>query len=148
MRFPRMIALSLLGAVAACATPPQMHDVERSRTYNADFETTWRHAVQYFSSNGIQIKTIEKASGIIYAEQALVGNDLGTYADCGRPGMAIVRGTMATFNVFIAENDGKTTVTVNTKYVQTRQFDRNIWTVECTSAGGLERQVLSGLSLS
>lgn len=139
---------SLLAIVflSGCASPPKVHSVEKTRMYNSDFEATWTRLIQYFSTNNIQIKTVEKASGIIYAERMLV--DYSGFADCGSAGIAQVQSTSATLNVFVArapQAPNRTTVTVNTAYSQVRVWDRNIWSVQCNSMGALERQILGSL---
>jgi hypothetical protein len=139
------IAALLCASLGGCATPPQQHSFDKSQTYPSNFDATWMHLVQYFTSNNIQVKTIEKASGVLYAEKSFV--DYANFADCGKPGIALVLGTVATLNVFVVSQQGTSTstVTVNTTFVQTRQFDTNIWTVPCVSTGELEQQIMHSL---
>jgi hypothetical protein len=131
-------------AIAGCATPPAQHAFIKSNTYDQNFETTWTHLLQFFTSNNIQIKTIEKASGVVYAERLFV-DGYNVYADCGTPGLAAILNTTGSLNVFVVANGKTTTVTVNTTFNQVRQYEANIWTVACTSTGVLEQQILSAM---
>ena len=133
-------AISLFG----CATPPEYHFVAKSKTYEKTKDEVWSNLIAYFTSHSIQIKTIEKVSGVIYAEKLGFAGE--TYADCGTPGIAKVLNTVGSFNVFVEEvGSGSVRVTVNANYVQSRQFDVNYWTVDCYSTGQLEREILGRL---
>jgi hypothetical protein len=126
--------------------PPHEHAVDNSRVFSRDFEGTWTSVIQFFTTHNIQIKTIEKASGVIYAERSYAASsDAAPYADCGSAGLWVVLSTSVQFNVFVIKDGVSTKVTVNTTFKQQRQFQSTVMTVECTSTGGLEQQVLSAL---
>ena len=100
--------------------------------------------MQFFSDNSIQIKTLERDSGVVYAE--VVAVKPGLSLDCGSPGIWNVRSTSATINVFIREAaSGEVTATVNTVGVKHRQFDVSYQTVQCVSTGHIERRILDAL---
>jgi hypothetical protein len=94
------------------------------------------------------VKTIEKASGVVYAERLLLDIDYKTAADCGSPGIMAIDTTTVGFNVFVVPDGQKTKVTVNTTYTQIRRFADNVTTVRCASTGGLERQILDEVARS
>ena len=143
----KLLAVAVLGPLlSGCVMPPAQHAITNTQTYNEDFDTTWNHLIQYFTTHNIQIKTIEKASGVLYAERAfVVAADFASFADCGSPGLFTILGTSASLNVFVVKSGNATMVTVNTAYKQNLQFDRNLRSVDCTSTGGLEAQILAAL---
>lgn len=102
--------------------------------------------MEFFAERNLSIKTIEKDSGIIYAEPAIFNDN---YADCGSFGAykatddveGIVR-----LNVFVrTTNSGQTKVTVNTSFNDIFYNDPFIYgrkKVECQSTGVLEKEIL------
>ena len=48
--------------------PPDVAQIQRSKTYVVDYEKAWKTAVAVFALNNFQIKTMDKDSGIIAAE--------------------------------------------------------------------------------
>lgn len=139
----RVIAcVVLLIALGGCASAPAPRNIQKSRGYTTDQETMWNNVVRYLASQNYPVKTMEKASGVIFIERVRVDK---RYADCGNPGLAVVVSTNASVNVLVASGTQGTTVTVNTSYSQIRQFDRNVWTVQCESTGMLERDILHAI---
>ena len=136
---------ALLVSVAACATPPAYFPIENSRQIPLSKDAVWTNLVEYFASGNIAIKTIEKDSGIIYAERMFArGNDLTAYADCGTDAMATPTGGAADLNVFVREAAGGVNATVNARYRQNRlsAWDGSVTSTECASLGTLERSIL------
>lgn len=135
-------------SLSGCITPPAPHDFQNSQTYAEPFDLVWRKTVQFFSSNNIEIKTIDKSSGVIYAEFGNVPVD-NTFMDCGQHGLEIVVADAGQFNVFIVSNGGNsTTATINDDFQQTRTTISNTnqtFIVKCSSTGVLEQQILSSL---
>jgi len=134
-----LVSMALLGG---CATPPKATNFEKSKTYSISKDMIWEKLISFFTSNNIQIKTIEKDSGVIYAERA---NADQSFADCGQPGLAAEMARPATLNVFVRTTGDKTEVTVNTQFTSIRIFDGRTMTAPCHSTGLLERQLLSSL---
>lgn len=108
---------------------------------NAD--TVWANLVEYFTSKSIQIKTIEKASGVIYAERSHVSENT---ADCGQVPLALELNRLLSLNVFVRAIASRTQVTVNAEYGIVRSFDGKTWSDKCYSTGELERSILDSLS--
>lgn len=48
--------------------PPTSISIKKSKEYSVDFESAWKASVAVFAMNNFQIKTMDKASGIIAAE--------------------------------------------------------------------------------
>lgn len=146
MKSAPAIALLAAASVAACATPPAYVQIENSRTIPLTKDQVWSNLVEHFASSSITIKTIEKDSGIIYAERAYGrGYAITELADCGADPMATPTTTAADLNVFVREVPTGTTATVNARFNQTRvsAWDNSIITSECASLGSLERAILN-----
>ena len=130
---------------AGCATAPVHYTVINSQTYLRSYDEIWEDLVRFFATSNIQIKNIAKDSGVIYAETARYEDD---FADCGTPGLSKVMGRALNLNVFVSRIGNAPKVHVNTKFLETRQFDRSVWTVECNSRGIIERTILNSLRQS
>ncbi len=141
--FSAVIAGLSCAALPGCATAPAEHMVVNSRLYDASFDTIWGHLIQFFTAHNIQVKTIEKASGVIYAERLFVEPDRSV--DCGKAGIFAIKDTSGSFNVFVVPENGKTKVTVNVTYSQTRAFGEDRTTIKCASTGILENDLLNAL---
>lgn len=143
----RIVLLSVSAAVclASCATAPAHIPIQNSRVVALSKDDVWSNLVEHFATSNIAIKTIEKDSGIIYAERMFAtGNDLSSYADCGVPGMATPIGGAADLNVFVRETGSGVNVTVNARYRQMRQsaWGPGVTTIDCSSLGTMERDLL------
>lgn len=140
-----------LAVLAGCATAPEQHAFENSRTYKQSHDQAWTHIKKYLADNNFQVRTELKTSGVIYAQKDHL--DLNGIADCGKPGVGEyidttlhpVTNTWATLDVAVAAQGGQTKVTVNTKFQQEQGGDGEVSTTECTSTGVLEQQILAAL---
>lgn len=139
-----LVLIACFLGILGCATAPETHTVNNTRTYQTSYDQVWEKLVAFFASHNIQIKNIAKDSGVIYAESTTFDD---SFADCGKPGLFQVIGRRANFNVFVKrDNDKETTVTVNTAFTETRQFESAIQNVQCNSRGALEAAVLTSVS--
>ena len=146
-----IVALMAFALLAGCATPPEQHVFENSRTYKQSFDQTWNKLTKYFADNNIQVRTERKATGVIYAQKDHM--DLKGVADCGKPGVGTyldttlhpVVNTWATLDVSVAAQGPQTKVTLNTKFQQEQSGDNQVSTTDCTSTGALEQQILGAL---
>jgi hypothetical protein len=134
-------AMIALGA-SSCATPPKQHAFDKSRLYATGKDAVWEDVISFFTGNNIQIKTIEKDSGVIYAERSGVD---GIMADCGEAPLATEISRTGTLNVFVRPVGGKTQVTVNAEFRILRMFDNQTFTGACHSTGVLERSILDSI---
>lgn len=136
----------LVFGLSACATAPAFVPIENTRAIAQSKDHVWANLVEHFASSNISIKTIEKDSGIIYAERMFGGgNSVSSMADCGVDPMARPITTAADLNVFVREAPaGGVTTTVNARFRQTRQsaWDNSMTSVECASLGTMERTIL------
>lgn len=129
-------------ATASCASPPKQTQFRNSQTYAMTKDEVWSRLLQFFTSNNIQIKTIEKDSGVIYAERAHADASM---ADCGQD-LAAELGRPANLNVFVKPLSSGTEVTVNASFEVVRTFDRTTWTAQCYSTGVLENLILNSVA--
>lgn len=143
MKISQLAALAAIVGLASCATPPTQRAVENARTFPISKDQAWEALLIYFTSNNIQIKTIEKDSGVIYAERSLSDASM---ADCGAVPIAMETGRPASLNVFVRETGAGTQVTVNAQFEVIRNFDGATWRDPCFSTGVLERQLLGAVA--
>lgn len=127
----------------SCATAPVKTEFNNTRQYSLSKDAAWEKVIEYFASNNIQIKTLEKESGIIAAEPGTVPSE---FLNCGKPGLAIPRNSFGVANVFVKSTGSSSTVTVNASYKQTREIDRRRFNVDCFSTGVFEQNVLDSIS--
>lgn len=149
----KYLILALL-VLSGCATyaPPVKKEIESTRTYQKSFDDTWASLITFISSNGMNIKTMDKASGLISFEKA---NDLGattTFFDCGNVGTGLSMTNIplyspVTSNILVkSEDKKKTTVTVNMfQSVKLQTSGYVTAEKECFSNGAFEKKVLDSI---
>jgi len=144
-----LFAFSAVLIGSACATPAQTFQYDKTKTANASFDETWSRAIEVFASKNIPIKTLEKDSGIIVAENELVStSDMAGAASCPSSVLATPFAGVMNFNVFVrAVGANSTNVTVNTAYRMTYR-DMNGGTISqiCNSNGSVERALLNTIA--
>lgn len=137
-----ILALAVAAAVSACASAPETFDVKSSEEVQADFDKTWQAVIATFAENTIPIKTLEKDSGLIVAEQSLVSyQSMDQVASCGTGSFVEVPSSgIATYNVFVRPvNAIVTKVQVNTKFaMQFRDSYNNSRVQDCNSRSSAE----------
>ena len=147
----RWIAGFSMLALTACATGPASYEFDNSVALDSDFDTTWESVIDFFSSRNIAVQTIERDSGIIYAERMYAGArnaEFARYADCGEnPWVAPVSHSVS-FNIFVRETDsGGSRVTVNATFNQTAMPIGGgvMSSYECNSRGRLEQDIIDAV---
>lgn len=146
---PYLLATAAVMALASCATPAAYVPIENTATIALSQDVVWSNLVEYFAENNISIKTIERDSGIIYAERSISGpGELASLASCGSAFGSAPIATTLDMNVFVRPTtDGTASrVTVNTRFhqVQANGFTNGATsTVACNSLGQIERRVLA-----
>lgn len=153
-----VICLVLL--VSACYTKPERYEFEKEREYELSFDKAWERVVEYFAKHSIGIKTIEKDSGIIYAETEFYSTNnkhhkkYFRYIDCGVMGRQNIEDAIGiiSYNVFVKKlNESKTKprihATVNVKPIDVIVENPIAWEYEyerlrCNSTGRLEDDIL------
>lgn len=142
MKLRSILLLSLI-CLVSCATPPKNTVFEKAKIYDKSKDAIWEDLLSFFTSNNIQIKTIEKDSGVIYAERS--GID-ATMADCGQVPLAVDVQRSGTLNVFVRSMGSKTQVTVNSDFKVMRMFDNQTYIQACNSTGLLEKSILESIN--
>lgn len=142
MRFLTLFALLFL---TSCYTSPSKFPVENTREYNLPYDTVWERVVEYFAISNTQIRTIEKDSGIIYAEAEFFTNK---DADCGKIGRQKIKTAFGAMqhNVFVKKiSKNKTKVLVNLRLSNAlvpNALSNGNRRVQCHSLGTVEDDIL------
>lgn len=127
-------------SVAACSqVPPRTYPSPEPATISASFERTWSAVIDHFAEKSVPIRTIEKASGIIVAEQLSVSSGYGqVIADCGMTAVGIPWDVLsASYNVRVQGDTVRSTIRV------TAMFRPEIAsTYPCNSRGNYERELM------
>lgn len=133
--------------LTGCATIPTTYDFDSKKTFTSHKDHVWEAVMNFFSKNNIQIKTIEKASGLIYAETEYTSEGIKNLADCRSGFLEIAGPASAQFNIFVASApEGKpTTVTVTTKFNQVWKSSGDVIVRDCNSKGRLEKQIFDDI---
>lgn len=148
-----VLASLLAGCAGPSIQPPQSSNENHARQYNAGFSEVWEHTVDWFATNNIPIKNIERVSGIIGSDYAL-GSSF-SQVDCGEvnPGdmnVLIDSNVSANINVLVRESTSGVTVQPNV-FGQGAFTARSGWdgsmivmrADRCVSTGELERSLHS-----
>lgn len=154
--------LTLIGVsaivIAGCATAPQTFDVKNKREYQASKDVVWERLIRYFATNNIQVKTLEKASGVVYAERELTAastwytdrGKVGDMADCGKTPFSVPLVQTIQLNVYVREESaGKSSATVTVTFREFYNQQASLGAtspVTCNSTGVLETKILDVLA--
>ena len=134
------MALLLLG----CATPGVQTDFRNSVVTNRSEDQVWSDLVQYFTTRNIQIKTIERDSGVVYAEQARFDPNM---ASCDKDPLVYPQESLVALNVFVRKiSEVQTQVTVTGDFRQIGYFQGQPIHLRCYSTGALEASILNSVS--
>lgn len=141
------ISFMALMLLAGCYSPPRAHEFEAERVYALQKDAVWSNLMDWLTSHRVQIKTVEKDSGIIYAERAYTGSvPVFSYADCGMAGEQAISPQSAQFNIYVREVGPRSTrVSVNATYsaVFVNPVNNTSQNITCTSRGDLETDILN-----
>ncbi|MDC1123859.1 hypothetical protein OAT15_02290 [Gammaproteobacteria bacterium] len=144
--------LAVVFLVASCATTPTVvvEPFDSSKTYMADFDTTWSKLVKFMSTNQISIGTIEKDSGLITLNGDNLSKDLVlSYCASNPVGWPnTTTGGKAQGNVSITEVDGFVTANVNVRFNVQGQYcyqGCSYVNYQCQSNGNFEKSLLNAL---
>src|SRR3990172_3574058 len=75
-----IIMIFVAGCVSTKYLPPVQSNIQNEKIYNVSYDKLWAASVKIFADRVWDIKTIEKASGIIVGESTY---DFGLTMDCG-----------------------------------------------------------------
>lgn len=142
-----VLLAALSATLASCVTAPDVYDFPKSRVIPESKDVVWGRVVEFFASNSLSIKTIEKDSGLVVAERMFSapsrGSSVGAWASCGSEPLAVPVRQSADLNVFVRPQGSGVSVTVNTRFTEVRQLGGyESLTLECNSNGSLEAMVL------
>lgn len=147
MTIGRSAAVLAAALLAGCVTPPKPTAFDNSVTISRSKDAVWESLIGYFTANNIQVKTIEKDSGVIYAERMAFDTGIGDLADCGKSAFEVDVGSTVGLNVFARSISASVTeVTVNAQFQVARMFDGQTRSYPCLSKGRLEAEILAAIS--
>lgn len=143
----RALLIGLLAVLSGCSTykPAAFKDVENEKLFNVSYETAWSRIVSYASSNGMNIKTIDKSSGLIAFERAGDSNFSNLHLNCGSGSTGLVVGAYApvTLNMFVQKSsESQTKVKVNLfGHISFSGMYNTHVTHPCYSRGSFENEI-------
>ncbi len=143
----KLLTIFMILFFFACGAPAKKHDIVNYGNFGSDFDAVWSAVIKFFATNNIPIKTIEKDSGIIYAEPQIFPEE---WIDCGKPYMLEVFGeTEGSFNVFVNEDENDVSVQITTA------FSVSVWIGNdfkenriCYSTGAFEKSLLDYVEIN
>ena len=151
-----LASLFFLGGCIPSYVPPTVVSVPRVGTeVAASFGKTWDAVIDVFSERNIGIKTLDRSSGLIVAENASIRvADAKEWADCGTipgahpnsPAVASLNAKIARYNILVRGDSIRTMVKAT---VQFSAPDMTTWasTDECQSLGVWEKGVEEEISI-
>lgn len=139
------IVAAATASIIGCAsvpwiTPPGTgYTVVNSRSYDASYNKVWSNLLAFVGKNKMQVQNADKENGLIVAE--LVAFD-DAIADCGKDSSMQVTERRGNINILVTRSSGKTTVTTNNEFKESRSMGTASDTVTCNSKGVLEKRIL------
>jgi hypothetical protein len=131
--------LAVLFLVGCAPALPMHHPLPEPANVAASYDKTWAAVIDLFATGSIPIKTMEKASGLVVAEQLAV--DLASsqrYADCGGGPFGALVAQRATYNVRVTGDSAASLVRVTALFANTVR--------QCTSLGVFEREMMAAIT--
>jgi hypothetical protein len=135
--------------LAGCATfPPPKEAIPSSRTYGNQYTDVWEAVLAFLSEQNIQVKSMEKESGRIVAEdrnielrQFELGRYDSRYCFCGSPNRYhVLRGLVGEYTISVIRGTGfRATVRIDASYGASQYTDERFseW-LPCASKGVFE----------
>ena len=96
---------------------------------------TWDAVVDLFAARNIPIRTIERASGLVAAEELSLGGEGGEWADCGRLNGSPLYPNRAIYNVLVRGDSVGSSVKATVRWVYLNSDRR---AVECSTTHAWE----------
>jgi hypothetical protein len=122
-----LFAMAVLGLVGCSSAPPPPAPARGPTSVAAPFEKSWNAVIDLVAERNIPIKTVDKASGLLVAEQVRLGEADAEYADCGTSFGKRQAPTSANWNVLVRSDGARSTVRVTVQFVRTG-LPRGNWT--------------------
>lgn len=138
----RFLAFFLVAGVVGCLpVPPAPPAPHAPMAVQASFGRTWDATIDVFAERNIPIKNVDRASGLIVAENQKVGQGGQEFADCGSSPMAIpFLPTDAAWNILVRGDSTQSTVRASVRFLAITT-GTGATTVECSSKGVWETQL-------
>ena len=149
----RAILLSLAALLyigtSGCAfyAPPATPAPRTATPVGASFATTWDALIDVFAERHIQIRAVDRASGVLVAEPLLLRDSPDSAADCGRGKFLTLtpRATDAVWNVLVRGDSSTSTVKASVRFsrvdrgsIGTSAHTEAEATTDCESRGNWE----------
>lgn len=155
MQLRTVLGLTLLAALGACSrlVPPASPSPREAREVRAAFEPTWDAVMDVFAQEVIPIDVLEKASGFVAAETAVISDMTPSdsararaMADCGRrtgswfANELVFLPSNARYNVLVRSSGPQSTVRVTVRFLRVVWGGGRFITLECSSKGAFEAE--------
>ena len=123
--------------VAGCMTPPAAPPPPRpAADIAAPVGKTWDAVIDEFAAQNIPIRTMERASGFIAADQLTVPRQSQEkHADCGTDIGVALWPDRATYNVLVRGDSARSTVKVTVRWTTFGLVANNTTPIECSTTG-------------
>ena len=146
MKYLNVIGLVLsVFLFSGCAVQTAAPQIDPTKTFTSSIDPVWAGIMDYLTLNNIQIKTIEKESGVIYAER--IGSVPKEWVQCQLPFLATgAQVDTAQFNILVTSSEpNQTNVRVNLNSVGTAYTLGSVpgTRVSCDSTGEMERLIFT-----
>jgi hypothetical protein len=135
------IVLALLITTSACASLPSQ-SVPADIPVNASFDKTWAAVVDWFGQSSVPIKSMDRSSGRIRAEETGLATRNRPYATCSRTGIAIVPPQRATFDVLVKGDSSHSSVVVASDWIGYNSKGQRL---SCVTTGKWEQEFESAV---
>jgi hypothetical protein len=116
------LGIPLFTGIGGCAyyAPPAAPTPHTAMPVSASFAATWDALIDVLSERRIQIRAVDRASGVLVAEPLLIRDGSDSAADCGR-GKLLTRTptpTDAVWNVLVRGDSTTSTVKATVRFSQ------------------------------
>jgi hypothetical protein len=135
------IVLALLITTSACASLPS-RSVPADIPVNASFDRTWAAVVDWFGQSSIPIKSMDRSSGLIRAEETGLDTRNRPYATCNQTGIAIVPPQRAILDVLVKGDSSRSSVVVTTHWIGYNSKGQRL---SCVTTGKWEQEFESAV---
>ena len=159
MKYFSMVLLSVF-LLVGCASykPPVKTKIQNTYTINKSYNNAWDGIVDFFSESGVFVDQIDKTSGFMASEMALLksgveSEELGEYTDCGdytaEFGYSTDYDVYIKFNVQVLGDETSSTIKINcffkTIVIETYLNYTRKKTLKCYSTGLFEQELIAYL---
>ena len=146
----RTIAVIAATAVlVGCATTTQTYEFDKTAHYPYSGDSVWPAIIEVFAENNLDIRTLERASGLVAGEyRGAPAENPSEYACPGGMFLSPLRDTLS-YNVFMREAPGggsNVTVNVNVERLYRSSWDGSQTIRDCQSTGAIESTMHDSIS--